>query len=383
VLGRGLLVVQVAISVVLLVGAGLFLRTVNNLQKVDVGFNTTNVLMFRVNPILNGYDQEKTRQVYGEMRDALLAVPGVRAVTYAQPPMLSGSRSSTGLYLPGQPMQQVHVVSVSPEYFEMMQMPFLMGTTFSRSDTPKSPKTLILNDTAARTIFPNGGAIGRRAGSSAETSTEAEIIGVVRDTKYSSLREPAPPTIYRSYLQYPPRPMTVLLRTADDPNTRIQAIRDAVAKVDSNLPLAGFATQTEQIDRRMAQERLFATAYTWFGGLALVVAAVGLFGLMSYSVSRRTNEIGVRMALGADKADVARMVLRESMFLVAIGIVIGGATALAASKYVEGTLFGVVPRDTTNLATAIVVMTIVALAAAYLPARRASRVDPMVALRYE
>lgn len=177
--------------------------------------------------------------------------------------------------------------------------------------------------------------------------------------------------------------MTAIVRTTTDPNGRIESVRDAVRKVDPNMPLANIATQAEQIERRFAQERLFATAYSWFGGLALVVAAVGLFGLMSYSVSRRTNEIGVRIALGAARADVARMVLRESMFLVAIGIVVGGATALGASSLVERTLYGVVPRDTTNLAIAILVMTVVALAAAYLPARRASRVDPMVALRYE
>ncbi|HXT70529.1 MAG TPA: ABC transporter permease [Vicinamibacterales bacterium] len=387
-LSRGLLVVQVAISVVLLVGAGLFLRTVSNLRQVDVGFNSNNLLMFRVNPQLNGYNADRTGQLYRELKDALLAVPGVRAATYTQPPLLSGSRSSTGLYLPGQPMVQVHIVTVSPEFFETMEMPFLKGQTFGNTDTPTSPKTLIINDTVARKIFPDGSAIGRRAGSSVELSSEAEIIGVIRDAKYSSLREPAPPTIYRSFLQYPPRPMSVVLRMNTDPNGRIEAVREAVRKVDADLPIAGVATQAEQIERRFAQEQLFATAYTWFGGLALVIAAVGLFGLMSYSVSRRTNEIGVRMALGAARSDVSRMVLRESMLLVAIGLVIGGASALIAAalvsaSYVERTLFGVVPRDTTNLATAIIVMTVVALGAAYLPARRASKVDPMVALRYD
>lgn len=182
-LGRGLLVVQVAISVVLLVGAGLFLRTVHNLRQVDVGFNATNLLMFRVNPQLNGYNADKTRQIYRDLKDSLLAVPGVRSVSYAQPPLLSGSRSSTGLYLPDQPMQQVHIVTVSPEFFETMQMPFLAGRTFSDSDTPASPKTLIINDTAARRIFPGGGAVGRRAGSTAELNSDTEIIGVVRDAK--------------------------------------------------------------------------------------------------------------------------------------------------------------------------------------------------------
>ncbi len=387
-LSRALLVAQVAISVVLLVGAGLFLRTVHNLRQVDVGFNTSNLLMFRVNPQLNGYSAEKTAQLYRELQTSLLAVPGVRSATYAQPPLLSGSRSSTGLFLPSQPMVQVHIVTVSPEFFETMQMPFLAGRTFAAADSPTSPRTLIINDTLARKLFPDGSAVGRRAGSSLELNSEAEIIGVVRDAKYTSLREAAPPTIYRSFLQYPPRAMAVVLRMSTDPGERIEAVREAVRQVDANLPIAGVATQTEQIERRFAQERLFATAYSWFGGLALLIAAVGLFGLMSYSVSRRTNEIGVRMALGAAQGAVTRMVLRESMFLVAIGIVIGGATALlvasvVTTSFVERTLYGVVPRDTTNLAMAVAVMAAVALAAAYLPARRASRVDPMVALRSE
>jgi predicted permease len=280
-------------------------------------------------------------------------------------------------------MVQVHIVTVSPDFFDTMQMPFLAGHTFSTTDTPKSAKTLVINETLAKKLFPDGNAVGKRAGSTAELRTDTEIIGVVRDAKYVSLREPAPPTIYRPFLQSAPRGMSVLLRTASDPAAFTESLRAVVKKVDPDLPVAGMATQSEQIERRFAQEKLFAQAYSWFGGLALVIAAVGLFGLMSYSVSRRTNEIGVRMALGAAQGDVARMVLRESMLLVAIGIVIGGATALGAAGLVERTLYGVVPRDTTNLAIAISVMTVVALAAAYLPARRASRVDPMVALRYE
>jgi predicted permease len=382
-LSRALLVVQVAISVVLLVGAGLFLRTLHNLRHVDVGFNPTNILMFRVNPQLNGYTPERTGQLYRDLRDELLAVPGVRSMAYAQPPLLSGSRSSTGLYLPDMPMQQVHIMTVSPEFFDTMQMPLRAGRLFSNADTPDSPKTLIINDALARKIFPKGDAVGRRAGSTAEKNSESEIIAVVGDAKYASLRDPAPPTIYRSFLQSPPRAMSVVLRSAVDPNTRIDAVRGAVKKVDANLPIAAVATQTEQIERRFAQEKLFAMAYSWFGGLALVVAAVGLFGLMSYSVSRRTNEIGVRMALGADRGNVSRMVLRESMQLVAIGVVLGGIGALAASSLVERTLYGVPPRDAMTMVAAIVVMTMVGVVAAYLPARRASRVDPMIALRYE
>ena len=382
-LSRSLLVAQVAISVVLLVGAGLFLRTLHNLRQVDVGFNPTNILMFRVNPPLNGYNAERTGQLYRDLREELLAVPGVRSVAYAQPPLLSGSRSSTGLYLPDMPMQQVHVMTVSPDFFDTMQMRLLAGRQFSASDTADSPKTLIINDTLARKIFPKGDAVGRRAGSTVEKNTESEILGVVSDAKYSSLREPAPPTIYRPFLQTEPRAMSVVLRSAVDPTTRVDAVRAAVKKVDPNLPIAAVATQAEQIERRFAQEKLFAMAYSWFGGLALLIAAVGLFGLMSYSVSRRTNEIGVRMALGAARGDVSRMVLRESMQLVAIGVVLGGIGAFAASSLVERTLYGVPPRDVMTMVTAIAVMTMVGVIAAYLPARRASRVDPMIALRYE
>jgi predicted permease len=388
ILSRVLLVVQVAISIILLVGAGLFLRTVGNLQRVDVGFNPTNLLMFRVNPQLNGYDVPRSQQLYKDVRSSLLAVPGVKAVGFATPAMLSGSRSSTQIYLQGssQP-QNIHVVTVTPEFFDAMEIKLLAGRLYTHQDDLKAPNVLVINETAAKKMFPDGRVLGRLVGNTVEKNSDTEIIGVVRDIKYNSLRDAAPPTMYRTYLQAPAqgpgRSLVALVRTATDPNERIDAVRSAVRQIDANMPVANVSTQTENIARRFSQEQLFATAYSWFGGLALVIAAVGLFGLMSYSVSRRTNEIGVRMALGASRTDVVRMVLRESMLLVAVGAVIGGVAAVAASPLVEGTLFGIAPRDTATVAGAIVVMALVALAAAYLPARRASRVDPMFALRYE
>ena len=388
ILSRALLVVQVAISIVLLVGAGLFLRTVGNLQRVDVGFNPTNLLMFRVSPQLNGYDVPRSQQLYRDVRTSLLAVPGVQAVGFATPAMLSGSRSTTQIYVQGssQP-QSIHTVTVTPEFFEAMQIPLLAGRLYTHQDDLKAPNVLVINEAAAKKMFPDGQFIGRLVGNTVEKNSDTQIIGVVRDVKYSSLRDAAPPTMYRTYLQTPAqgpgRSLVALVRTATDPNTRIDAVRSAVRQIDANMPVANVSTQTEQIERRFSQEQLFAMAYSWFGGLALVIAAVGLFGLMSYSVSRRTNEIGVRMALGANRTDVVRMVLRESMLLVAIGAVVGGGAAVAASPLVATTLFGIAPRDTATIAGAIVVMALVALAAAYLPARRASRVDPMFALRYE
>jgi predicted permease len=387
-LSRGLLVVQVAISIVLLVGAGLFLRTVQNLRQVDVGFNPRNLLIFRINPQQLGYDALKARQVFREVQDALLSMGGVHGVALANPPMLTGSRSSTQLYLAGQAKPEpINVVMVSPEFFDTMQISLMAGRLYTNRDDQNAPKVLIINDAAARKLFPGGSAIGKRVGNTLEQNSDTEIIGVVRDAKYFTLREAAPPTMYRPYLQQtitgPGRALAVIMRTSTDPGARISEVRAAVRKVDANMPLQNILTQSEHIERRFSRERLFAMAYSWFGGLALLIAGLGLFGLMSYSVSRRTSEIGVRMALGAARGDVALMVLRESMFLVALGVVAGGIAAFFASSLVATRLFGVAPRDGVTILVAIAIMTMVAMAAAYLPARRASRVDPMVALRYE
>jgi ABC-type lipoprotein release transport system permease subunit len=232
-------------------------------------------------------------------------------------------------------------------------------------------------------LFFNGeNPIGRRVGGSFEQAGETEIVGVIRDTKYNSLRDAAPPTFY-GVLPDTAGTTSVVLRTAANPASLIETVRAAVQKVDPELPLIGITTQTDQIEARVAQERLFALAYSLFGALALLLACIGLFGLMSYSVSRRTSEIGIRMALGAQRAAVVRMVLRESMIMVAAGVLIGLATAIGAGRLVTALLFGLAANDVWTIATAIALMVAVSLTAGYLPARRASRVDPMEALRYE
>ena len=383
-LSRGLVVLQVSVSLVLIVGAGLFLGTLRNLRAVDVGFNAGNLLMFRVNPQLNRYGDDRTTRLYLDLTEALGAVPGVRAVALAQPPLLSGSMSMTSLWVEGQTAaSNVHVLTVSPEFFATMEIPLLAGRSFTNRDLQTSPKVLVINESAARQLFPDGDPIGRRVGSSVEKSGDVEIIGVTRDAKYRTPRDPAPPTIYRPYLQGAPRGMSVLVRTAGDPMARLDAVREAVKAIDPNLPMASVSTQADQIENRLTQERMFATAYALLGGLALVLASIGLFGLMSYSVARRTNEIGVRMALGAARSDVAQLVMTESLRLVAVGIAIGIAIVLVAGRLVAAILFGLAPTDAATLAAAIGVMAVVAVAASYLPARRASRVDPMVALRCE
>jgi ABC-type antimicrobial peptide transport system permease subunit len=234
-----------------------------------------------------------------------------------------------------------------------------------------------------RKFFPDEDPLGKRFGSTPETSGDIEVIGVVKDIMYNALREPPPATMYVPYVQSPVGAMAFIIRTAADPATMMGSVREAVRQVDDNVPLMDMSTQTDQIERRFAQERVFAKAYALFGGLALLVASIGLFGLMSYNVTRRTTEIGIRMALGAERQTVLQMVMRESLILVAIGVAIGIATAFGAGRFVESLLFGLTPRDATTSLAAVALMLGVSAFAGYLPARRASRLDPMVALRHD
>ena len=388
VLGKALLVVQVAVSLVLLVGAALFLRTLHNLRQVDIGFNPQNVLIFRLNPQLNRYDEARSRALYAQLLDRFAALPGVRGAALSQPALLSGSTSSTAIFVRGRTYQKGHFdtiyrVVVSPTFFDVMQMPIVRGRGFTTHDDDKAQKVVVINETAAKRYFPNEDPIGQRFGTSLETSSDLEIVGILHDAKYNSLRDAVPPTMYVGYQQYRTGGASFEVRTAADPLALVPSIRDAVRGLDQNLPVTNVSTQVEQIDNRLQQERLFAQAYALFGGLALVLASVGLFGLMSYSVSRRTNEIGIRMALGARREDVVRLVMRESMVLVAIGVAIGLGAALAARRLVETLLFGIAASDGRSIAAAITAMIVVSAIAGYLPARRASRVDAMVALRYE
>jgi predicted permease len=391
-LSRALLVVQVAVSLVLLVGAGLFLRTLTNLRHVDVGFNPQNLVLFRVNPALNRYDEARMTTLYRDMLDRLGAVPGVRGAAMSQPALLSGSVSSTSFYVqgrsypPGRPQGDANDVNrlvVSPNFFAVMGIPIVAGRALTARDDAKAPKVAVINEAAVRKFFPTQNPLGQHFGSSPETTGQVEVVGVLRDAKYDSVRDSAPPTMYVPYPQTRLGNAVFELRTAGAPSGVMSAVRETIRQIDPNLPLTDVSTQIEQVEKRFANEKLFAQAYSLFGALALLVASIGLFGLMSYSVSRRTNEIGIRMALGAQREDVLRLVMRESMILVAIGIVAGLGIAIAASRSVETLLFGLPPRDPMAMAAAIGVMVVVSGIAGYLPARKASRVDPMVALHYE
>jgi predicted permease len=388
-LSKSLLVVQVAISLVLLIGAGLFLRTLTNLRNVDVGFDPQNLVLFRVNPQLNRYDEQRIGRLYQDMMDRLSTIGGVRAVALSNPALLSGSVNSTSLFVQGRTYAQgqqdsINRLIASPNFFQVMGMPLLLGRSFTDGENNlTAPKVAIINDAAARKYFPNQNPIGQRIGTSVETSNQMEIIGVLRDAKYNSVRDEAPPTMYIPHLQTRTIAPTFAVRTAGDPLSAVGAIRDTVRAIDPNVPMTDVATQMEQVERRFVQEKTFAQAYTLFGALSLILAAVGLFGVMSYAVARRTSEIGIRIALGAQRHQVLGATMRESLVLVAGGLVLGLAVAIGASRFVASLLFGVAAQDVATIALAMLVMALVAALAAYLPARRASRVDPMVALRYE
>jgi predicted permease len=392
VLGKALLIVQVAISLVLLIGAGLFLRTLENLRHVDVGFNPQNLLLFRVNPSLNRYDEKRMASLYHDMIERLGTLPGIRGAAMSQPALLSGSVNSTSIYIQGRAYSidrsqrdsnSINRLVISPNFFDVMSIPVVLGRGLTERDTASAPKVVVINEAAVKKYFPTENPIGQHFGSSLETTGQLEIVGVLRDAKYDSVRDAAPPTMYVPYPQTRLANAVFELRTAALPAAAMGAVREAVRQIDPNLPVTDVSTQIEQVEQRFGQEKLFAQAYTLFGALALLLASIGLFGLMSYSVARRTNEIGIRMALGAQRQDVLRLVMRESMVLVVVGVAAGVAIALAASRSVEALLFGLPPTDAVSMALAVAVMLLVSTLAGYLPARRASRVDPMVALHYE
>jgi predicted permease len=388
-LTKSLIVVQVSLSLVLLVGAGLFVRTLRNLQNVDVGFNRDNLLLFNVEPALNGYNNAQIAQLYRRMTERLEAVPGVRSCTVSLIPLLSGRGRTSGIYVQGYTAQSgqaddAKVNTVGPRFFDTLEIPILIGRSLSLADSETAPKVAVINQMMARKYFGDENPLGRRFGfGAAANNSQIEIVGVARDAKYTEARSETEPTVYLPYLQSIPKWATFIVHTSRNPTGMIASIREAMHEVDNNLPLFEVKTQNQQADDSLAQERLFATLSSFFGLLALLLACIGLYGVMSYGVARRTNEIGIRMALGASAPRVTRMVMRETMWVVSIGVAIGLGAALAGTRLIASMLFGLAATDAVTISVAVLTMISVAAVAGYLPARRASKVDPMVALRYE
>ena len=384
--GQGLVVVQVAMALVLLVGAGLFLRTLDNLKSVDVGFDSRNLLLFNVNPRVGGYDVDRASRFFHQVLERTAMVPGVTSAALTRAPLLSATTFMDPMWKQGQAspapaVDTMYRMDVSPAFFATMGIPVLRGRGFTDRDGPAGAKVAILNEAAARRLFPDGDVLGRRIGESFEKAGEFEVVGVVRDTKYGSVRDDAPPTMYRSVWQGTQRNLHVVLKTAGEPLAMAGTVRATMREIDPTLPIREFTSQRDQISQRFAQERLFARAYGAFGALAVLLACIGLFGLMSYNVARRTGEIGVRMALGAQRRTVVGMVMRESSRLVAVGIVLGLAAVLWAGRFVQALVYGLSPSDPLTVAGAVVLIAAVTTLAGSVPARRAANVNPLEALR--
>ena len=391
---RLLIAGQVALSMLLLTGAVLFVRTLVNLSSVDPGFQTQRLLLFSVNGSRSGYDGDKLLGLYEKIRERVAAIPGVRAATLSDVALISNSSSNGDLTIPGYKTRngrspEAYMIDVGSHFLTTVGIPVLLGRDLDERDGPKGARAAVVNETLARRYFADQSPVGRTFYFGNEKNPKPQdqvtIVGVSKDAKYVSLKDEIPPTVYVPYLQSAPSMWgtTFELRTALPPMAIAGAVQRAVAEIDRNVPVAEMRTQEEQIRMTLGTERMFAGVVGSFGVIAALLAAIGLYGVMAYTVARRTNEIGIRLALGAGRGDVQWMVLRESLWMVAAGLTVGIPAALALTQVLREALYGVKPNDPVSFVAAGTLMVIVAAVAAWIPARRAARVDPMRALRCE
>ena len=394
-LGHLLISGQVALSLVLLTGAGLFARSLHNLRTLDTGFDRRNVAVFILDPTAAGYSVERVNRFYSEVLSRVEGMAGVRSASYAAMGLIAHGNWGSGIRMEGYtrpegdsgPLRNF----VGPAYFHTLGIPIVMGRDFRPEDSAASQHAAIVNERFARFYFGKENPIGKRIGAEGEEGPpDFVIVGVVKDGKYASLREDTPRYWYIPYEQYAlagqhslALRLHLYVRTTNDALQMLAALRQTIQNVDHEVLLAGSKTLDTQVDEDLGTDRLLATLSLLFSLLATVLASVGLYGVMAYSVARRTRDMGIRMALGAERGDVLWLVLRKAMLLVAIGIVMGVPVTPALSRLVSSLLFGVQAGDPATLALAGVTLAVVAAVASYLPARRASRLDPVTALRYE
>ena len=380
-----LVVAQIAISLLLLVAAGLFVRTLSNLQSVQLGYNRDNVLLFELNARQAGHREPEIAAFYSDLRSRLQAIPGVRNATLSHASLVRAGRRLP-ISVSGTPTVGTRTLNTGPAFFTTMQTPMLLGREIDERDQPGSPSVAVINELFGRTYFGDQNPVGRHVTLAGPKPREMEIIGVSANARYGGLKGENPPVVYIPYNQgtFPPvQQMTYALRTAGDPLAYVKTVRDIVHQADARVPLTNVTTQAAEIDQTINQEIVFAKLCSGFAVLALVIACIGLYGTMAYTVARRTGEIGLRMALGAQRGAVVWMVLRDVSILAAAGLAIGVPTALGTSKFVESFLFEMRPNDPRALMAAVAILLSAALLAGYVPARKASRIDPMIALRHE
>jgi predicted permease len=393
--------VQVTLSLLLLIAAGLFLRTLDNLRDLGPGFPPERLIGFNLDPSLNGYNGERAKIFYKTLTDDLQSIPGVRSVGLASMRILEDNEWDSSVTVEGysaKPGQtpEPFMNSVSPNYFATLGIPIIMGRDFTAKDVQRvkhgpdkddwSPAKIMINESFARKFFARRNPIGLHIGFGSDpgTKTDMEVIGVIKDVKYTKLRDQIPVQAFVPYLSDEHvGAMTVYLRTSADPREIVSMVRQKVRHLDPNIPIYEMRTTEQQLDLSLRTERLVASLSTVFGFLATLLAVIGLYGVMAYTVARRTREIGIRMALGAVQANVIWMVMREVITVVAGGVAIGIPLAIGLSQLVRSQLYGLSPHDPITLAAAALVLAAVACLAGFVPAFRASRIDPTQALRYE
>jgi predicted permease len=389
-LGKGLVVFQVALSALLVVSAGLFALTLRNLGSTNLGLNPKNLIMFSIQAPPSRYHAPQDIALHERIEGRLSRVPGVQSVTLTGFPLLANNVSNSDFQPTDQPVRTgenmpTDMADVGRSFFQTYALPVLYGRGFTSADTEHSPLVAVINQSLAKQFYAGADPIGKsfRTGNGLADLTY-QIVGISADAKYNDLRDDPPPTYYILYNQEKESSeMTYVVRTNESPASILPSLRSAVQEVDKDLPLRDVRTQVEQIEATISQERLFATLTSAFGVLALILAAIGIYGIMAYTVARRTSEIGVRMAMGARPQQVRLMVLRESGWMALAGIAAGIGTSIALAKVVRSMLYGLEPTDPTTLIGTACLLFALAVAAAYGPARRASRIDPMQALRHE
>ena len=390
-LGRSLVALQIALSLLLLVGAGLLIRSLANLENQNLGFSPQHVLLVRIDPELAGYKVQQLSGLYRGLLERIGALPGVRSASIGTTSPMSGGETAADISVEGQARPPAgntsQLVAVAPQYFETEGMRIIAGRGISSRDTATSPPVAVVNQAFARRFLSKESSVGKRFSlGSPFVAPGFEIVGVVEDARYTSAREEPEPIFFLSAYQMEsilPYLNEIEIRAAGDPAGITPAVRRAIQEIDPNLPITDATTLAQQVDDSLGQQRAFSGLTGFFGILGLVLACVGLYGIMAYSVTRRTKEMGIRMALGAQRSEVLWMQLRQTLLLIGVGIAIGVPVALAAARLIASQLYGLKPSDPSTLVFAVLVLAGVGLLAGYLPARRAAKVDPMVALRYE